>query len=987
MPRRAPAPPAQMAPPQPPSWLIPHIQKVPEQLAILRTNWKWAAFSQFFFTFNPLFNMDDVTLTAIEDDLYLGTNLVLPRVVQRLLWTLSYDRKSLSDAWQTVLRRQYAKRDPAANPIGPDPSLTAHRASGSRYNTAEPDASVQENGTSSPPPHRASSSVNDDLGNAADVGDSHAAVLPKESNDQDGNENGDRPDDVDANASDSVKPTDAVKEEAGEHTDEPVEEPKDWLQLPMLEKLDCIHLLTEWQFQNPSRLRQLMKSDGDHAEWRIEPIGYDVKKNAYWLIGEDRLWIQRAIPKPPRQNNKRKRPAATPAKTAKANKRSSAKRARVEPEPTPTKSRASTSRASTSRRKREASVPATPPTGGRGGSRAAKAQANTKLEAQAKELAELQRQAQLDANRRARPTGTRLSSRLRGREEDEEWQQVPDAWLNGDDEMDVDSGSDRRRSTASGRSTRSSARQAAPPAPERTPRAIAIANARAAAAKKRKAPDSDDEEEEEDAEADDKQNGALSDDSELTELSDDDEEEPQGEEQEVKSESEHAQEEAEEQKAQLEEPKEPPLPEGFVEWETIAVTLEEWEHVGDPFEKATHYLEKALYKTLTKVIAPLVIEDLRAVLREKQKEEAIVHRKRSSRIAVKESAKEEARLAAKRQAEEEEKNSRARRHEARLAKEQEQSREARESAREQRKREREEREERARREQEEKELCVHMLFCMEQRKAEEAVRAPSLDEHASKANGSAKSRRSHKRKAPVQAPATSEVKLMPAPSGSRTPEWELDCEVCHRHGFNLDDGHPMMCCGSCQRWQHIRCHDRVDLAAGRPKRDWNTVDFVCKRCRELAYARQQQQHQQQMPYYGAAARSAYPQHQYAMAQQPAAGYGAYQSGWGTGASQPYTTPYAGAYTNGHAPAYGQPGYSSYHQPASYAAANGAYANGGSVPGGSALSNGGYLGQAQPDTAKWAMHAPVPNGYAPAPYAESSRYLHTQQAPGTAGYGV
>ena len=41
------------------------------------------------------------------------------------------------------------------------------------------------------------------------------------------------------------------------------------------------------------------------------------------------------------------------------------------------------------------------------------------------------------------------------------------------------------------------------------------------------------------------------------------------------------------------------------------MTLEEWEHVGDPFEKATHYLEKALYKTLTKVIAPLVIEDLR----------------------------------------------------------------------------------------------------------------------------------------------------------------------------------------------------------------------------------------------------------------------------------------------------------------------------------------------------------------------------------------
>ena len=38
----------------------------------------------------------------------------------------------------------------------------------------------------------------------------------------------------------------------------------------------------------------------------------------------------------------------------------------------------------------------------------------------------------------------------------------------------------------------------------------------------------------------------------------------------VRKHCEHAQEEAEEQKAQLEEPKESPLPEGFVEWETVS---------------------------------------------------------------------------------------------------------------------------------------------------------------------------------------------------------------------------------------------------------------------------------------------------------------------------------------------------------------------------------------------------------------------------------
>jgi protein required for attachment to host cells len=52
-------------------------------------------------------------------------------------------------------------------------------------------------------------------------------------------------------------------------------------------------------------------------------------------------------------------------------------------------------------------------------------------------------------------------------------------------------------------------------------------------------------------------------------------------------------------------------------------------------------------------------------------EEAVVHRKRSSRIASKESVREEARLAAKRRAEEAEKMSRAKRLEARLLKEEE----------------------------------------------------------------------------------------------------------------------------------------------------------------------------------------------------------------------------------------------------------------------------------------------------------------------------
>lgn len=43
----------------------------------------------------------------------------------------------------------------------------------------------------------------------------------------------------------------------------------------------------------------------------------------------------------------------------------------------------------------------------------------------------------------------------------------------------------------------------------------------------------------------------------------------------------------------------------------ICVTLNEWEHIAERFEKATHYLEKALYKMLTQNIVPIVTAELR----------------------------------------------------------------------------------------------------------------------------------------------------------------------------------------------------------------------------------------------------------------------------------------------------------------------------------------------------------------------------------------
>lgn len=43
----------------------------------------------------------------------------------------------------------------------------------------------------------------------------------------------------------------------------------------------------------------------------------------------------------------------------------------------------------------------------------------------------------------------------------------------------------------------------------------------------------------------------------------------------------------------------------------ICVSLDEWEAIPKMFEGSKHYLEKALYKVLTKDIVPFVIEGLR----------------------------------------------------------------------------------------------------------------------------------------------------------------------------------------------------------------------------------------------------------------------------------------------------------------------------------------------------------------------------------------
>ncbi|KAG6873033.1 hypothetical protein C0995_003789 [Termitomyces sp. Mi166 len=765
----------------PPAPSIPQEAFEPDPLKQLRTNWKWAAFSQFFFTFNHLFAMNDVSLNEIEEDLVHGTSVVLPRIMQRLLYTVSYDRKVSLENWQTALRKQYRKRGPTANPIGPEPRVE------------EPE---QE---SSPPPEEQGSPQEPNKEQNTEDAEDTKADLNGETEDAEGKMlDSTRASTIERGVSvgDSVIGPSMQPSESGfiqinqtSFTEEP-EESKNWLDLPMLTKLDSMHLLTEWQFQNPTRLRTLMRSDDENASWRIEPVGYDSKKNAYWLIGADRLWIQRPIPKPARPKTASRNTASLKRKrTADPVKATVKGKGRAAPPPPAKKQRVQEADTITGR------------------SRAAKSQAKAKLDAQAKELAELNRQATALARsslgprsspKKAPPSkavGTRSSRRLRGNNvDDDEWEAVPEEWLNGDKESRPSRGNGKRGGTKE-----------------------AV-----------KATWEDGSEISELTELTEESGKSRTEDDEVKSEDEDVDEDKKTKNRPVKGEEVQDVPEAVPGPADnkgLEE--QPVLPEGFIEWETICVTLYEWEHVAERFEKATHYAEKAMYKVLVNNIVPVVTEELRELERKQKLAAAITQRKRSSRLMLRQVEREEAEAAERKRREELEKTSRARRLEARVKKEEEE-REKRELAREMRRREREEREGDK---SEKPEIPIGPATPAEGSDVQvdvvgdgDILGLPTKKQHT----------KPPRKDVAASGPQNGRIGPKAGGSGSKTPvgeDWELDCEICLRRGINADDGTPMMSCGSCSKWQHIACHDRADQQAGRKRRNWNLVEFFCAQCR------------------------------------------------------------------------------------------------------------------------------------------------------------
>lgn len=377
--------------------------------------------------------------------------------------------------------------------------------------------------------------------------------------------------------------------------------PVAWASLDVKAQLDLLHALCEWQLERPDRLRRLVGTDEDAVSWRVDPAGWDREGNTYWLFDDNRLWVQRAPPKP------KKRKAPAPKRAAK---------------------------------KRAAPPPPPPRRGGR------------------------------------------RSSRL---SRDSEWEEVPPEILRPEDVFD--SGSE-------------------------------LSN-----------PPSEDEQED----------GS------------------------------------------------------FVEFETLCISLEDWQRFLERFATSKHPDERSLYNYLAKEVYPRVEEVMLAEQRRQALEEAMQHRKRSSRIAMKESEREER--------ERELNEALAAREAAAAALAAERERLAREEA-----------ERLARRSREDRLRDREERILARERRFQERSRS-----HTPMAGGT----------------QDTEKPAMEPPSDT---DWHLRCEVCGMDAHNPPGDDSVVACERCGVWQHTECWDRRDRNAGRAPRDWEKVDFVCSACAAQAEA-------------------------------------------------------------------------------------------------------------------------------------------------------
>ena len=250
--------------------------------------------------------------------------------------------------------------------------------------------------------------------------------------------------------------------------------------------------------------------------------------------------------------------------------------------------------------------------------------------------------------------------------------------------------------------------------------------------------------------------------------------------------------------------------EEWIEFETLAVSKEEWEVMATRFAKSKHPDEKLLHHFLKNEVLPKVMADIAEAEKARAHEAAMANRKRSSRIALKESEREEKERDRVARLKMEGKMAAIRAEETQRAlKEREEIDTA--KMREERLREREER--MAAREREAFERAERDIIERENREKMREMRKMKREQLL--ANGG----------------LTHESEELQQHKEQDDDSWELRCDVCGKAGINLDDTDEIVCCEKCGVWQHTECWNAFDRRVGRPARDWEKEDFFCARCK------------------------------------------------------------------------------------------------------------------------------------------------------------
>ncbi|KAJ1035042.1 hypothetical protein NDA18_000644 [Ustilago nuda] len=524
------------------------------------------------------------------------------------------------------------------------------------------------------------------------------------------------------------------------------EQPIEWAQLSLNDKVATLHNLCEWQLMDPERFRKLVKSEEDITTWRVSPIGWDAHDNAYWLFDDNRIWIQRPEPAP-------KAPAKAKAPAKKGTKRARLEAAAARRAASSVVKSSSAPKASGAKRGRSSDLTPSSTPSKRTRSSLADSSAST-------------------PSRPPPPRGTRTSARF-----------APQ-----DDDSAANTSSNRRTSRSATAPYSSDSELSEPP---------------------------EDMDEDEDTKHEPVGKAAKDDDNDAEMDNAEAEDNKEEEEQDNKEEEKEAEAEATEQEQE------------WVEFETIVVTRQEWLDFAKRFAKSKDPNEKNFHQFINNEILDQVLAAMDEIERQHQLEQALANRKRSSRIAMKESEREERERDREARARMEKKMAAIRKEEEQKRQKEEEEQEAQKS-REQRLREREERlrareidmetkaireeEERERREKEREER---------KRKREEIIANEGIPPPSKESTS-------------VQGDGSFFIDANGQPLEEEEEEWELNCEVCGKSAISPpDEDDEIVCCEQCSVWQHIKCWDAFDKQALglKKKRDWESVDFYCSRCR------------------------------------------------------------------------------------------------------------------------------------------------------------